>query len=398
MVLSSATNEDSTFGSSDSDDADKITDSGAYPPHPPITTFLGLSSGSFSEAARKRFIELQLAVAEREFGFHPTPLEREGIAYYNAVFYSAESKGSLYGTLAGGAIGVLMTRRQRNVGFLFRGIGNRLGVQYKWQLLASKLTNFAFITAVGRLWGITSYGVQAFNQTAKMQREDPNMRRYLKARDAWLAERHTEGRSGITRAVIHVGQDARKAKEQEGADPQSLGGPDFYEDPKPADGSAQGETEDNGESRRRVMEAVVRTQRQREAEAERARQQANERNNNDDDPFFGDSEPAQSNDTQARARRNPPHGSAWDRLRRGEHGGPSDRDDSTASEWPRRPAMKGFERSEAKEDSFSFSTGDRERAKEEAQRLFDEKVERERHGEGRDGFAKEMDYNKGGRQ
>ncbi|KAI5849101.1 hypothetical protein BZA05DRAFT_402214 [Tricharina praecox] len=402
MVLSSATTEDSNFGSSDSDDAYN-TSSSAYPPHPPITRILGLSSGTFSDAAKERFIQLQLAVAEREFGFRPSAVEHEGLAYYNAVFYAAESKGSLYGTLAGGAIGALMTRRQRNVGFLFRGIGNRLGVQPKWQLLASRLTNFAFITAVGRLWGITSYGVQAFNQTAKMQREDPNMKRYLEARDRWLAQRQKEGRAGVTRAVMQVGQEAQRARErqqQDEGDPQSLGGVDFYEDRKPADGSASGVVEDSGETRRISMEAKVGARRKREADAENVRQRANERHT-DDDPFFGDSEQTQSDDSRvvrARQNNNSQGGSAWDRLRRGEQGDAANRDDSTASAWPRRSAMKGFEQSEAKEDSFSFSTGDRERAKEEAQRLFDERVEKERRGEGRDGFAKEVNHNREGRQ
>jgi len=395
MVLSSSKTEDTTFGSSDSDDAYNTAGPGAYPPHPPIASFLGLTSGSFTQEAKKRFTERQLAVAEREFGFHPTPLEREGLAYYNAVFYAAESKGALYGTLAGCAVGFLMTRRQRNIGFLFRGIGNRLGAPHRWQLLASRTANFAFVVAVARLWGITSYGVRAYNQTSRMQREDPNMMRYLEARDRRLVRRREEGRAGIASAV---GREARTEQAEGGGDPQSLGGPDFYEDRRPADGNV---AEDDGERRRVIMEATANLRRTREtaAAAEKARQEASERNDNDDDPFFGDSEPAQPEATPiVRTTENTPSGSAWDRLRRGQQGdAAADRDGSTASAWTRRPATKGFEQSEAKEDSFSFSTGDRERAKEEAQRMFDERVERERRGEGKDGFAKEVEHNGRGR-
>ena len=66
---------------------------------------------------------MQLGLAQREFGFRPTPTEREGLEYYHAQFYAAESKGALYGTLGGLAIGGLFCARQKRVGFPVKQVG-----------------------------------------------------------------------------------------------------------------------------------------------------------------------------------------------------------------------------------------------------------------------------------
>jgi hypothetical protein len=396
MVLDSATS-DAAF---DDGDGDNSYSTGSYPPHPPIPTFLGFQTGTFGDAGKQRFINLQLNLAQREFGFHPTPIEKEGISYYHALFYAAEAKGSLYGTLAGGAIGFLMTRRQRRVGFIFSSIGNKLRVAPKWQLIASRLTNFAFITAVGRLWGLTSYGVSAFNSVGKMQKEDPNMQRYLAARNQWLEQRQRSARAGIPpKPVLGTVEEVRKlggryednGEQQPLEDSQSLGGLEGYELIKPEDIGASRNAGDLVATRRASMETAAKA---RQAGDSQARER--DEREKEDDPFFGGDEGGEQARPQAppqgwRSSQSQPRGSAWDRLRREKLPGAESKDNDTkSSNW-----SLGNSNREPKEDSFSFSSGeDRARDREEAQRMFDERLQKERDGAGQDGFVNEGGQNR----
>ncbi|KAA8907363.1 hypothetical protein FN846DRAFT_947552 [Sphaerosporella brunnea] len=313
MVLDTAISE-AAPAAYDSDDA---YSTGHYPPPPPIPSFFGIRPGGFSEEGRQRFINVQLNLAQREFGFRPTPTEKEGIAYYNAVFYAAEARGALYGTLAGMTIGYAMVRRQKQIGFLYSGIGRWLRVKKKHQLLASKITNFAFVTMVGRLWGITSWGVFAFNKINKMEKEDPNMQRYLALRQRWLEERQKKARAGLpVKSTMSTVDELKKLDhEPQSEDPQSLGGMDGYDLIKPEDiGLAPNSSEDVVVARRASMEAA----KKHKEEIERRSK------HDDDDPFFGGSEEEEKEQEQGTPkilqRRTKPTQqrgeSAWERLRR----------------------------------------------------------------------------------
>ncbi|KAI5817182.1 hypothetical protein BZA77DRAFT_310992 [Pyronema omphalodes] len=362
-----------------------------YPPPPPIPSFI-LTSGSFNETNRSRFINLTLAMASRDFNFHPTPLEYEGLTYYQSLFYSAEALGAMSGTIGGGLIGCVIAYRQRNPGFLFK----RLPINPQYKLWGSKLVNVMFITAVGRVWGMTSYGVKAWNEIGRKQKEDPNMQRYLRMKNNWLEKRKKEAENGVpVKSTINWEEVKRMAEtpaevqtaERErlhGAypygnqqqDEQGLGGP-FFEEKK-----WDGGDEDHQQpqlTRAQKWEQAARNREQRaKEEAARAFSKVSGKDE-DEDPFFGGSssgsgagenEPIKTEEIKTgwRNSQSVRGASAWDRLRKG------NRQDTDI---------------ETKGDSFTFSGSDRERqlAKEEAQREFDLQVERERQGEGQDGFV-----------
>jgi hypothetical protein len=395
MVLDSALENDPFPSSSE----DAYSSPRHYPPPPPVPSFLGFRTGMYSDAAKDRYINLQFNIIAREFDFHPTPLEREGLAYYNAIFYVSEAKGSLYGTVIGGALAALMVSRQKKAGFPFRTLGNRLGLHPKNQLLMSRATNLVFIATVGRLYGITSAGVSSFNQVRQMQKEDPNMQRYIAMRTSWFERRRHDPNP---RPVVRGREDLKRMTEgsdeqsREGSDPQSLGGLDFYDEKSREDEAG------------RLGASVERgaPQQQQSREYQRGYQQSRVETavEKDEDPFFGQAEatpqpqpqPTGWTNTQA-------NGSAWERLRQREKpAGYSsmpdeenyDKTSSSGNSWPRRPPMKGFETSQEipRRDTFSFSNAERERvlAKEDAQKEFDERVQRERRGEGTDGFASDV--------
>ncbi|CCX07283.1 hypothetical protein FPQ18DRAFT_352375 [Pyronema domesticum] len=362
-----------------------------YPPPPPIPSFI-LTSGSFNEANRSRFINLTLAMAARDFNFHPTPVEYEGLSYYQSVFYSAEALGAMSGTLAGGLIGCVIAYRQKNPGFLFR----QLPLSPQYRLWGSKLVNVIFITGLGRVWGMTSYGVKAWNEISRKQKEDPNMQRYLKMKNAWLEQRKRNAEKGVPVKAQVNWEEVKKMAEtpvevqtaererlqgtygaqafggQTDQDEQGLGGPFFEE--KKWDGGVE---EQQQLTRAQKWEQAARNREQRtKEEAARALAKATGKDE-DEDPFFGGSEqeerePVKTEEPKSgwRNTQSIRGGSAWDRLRRG---------------------VRQEGEMETKGDSFAFSNSDREReiAKEEAQREFDLQVERERLGEGQDGFVGE---------
>jgi hypothetical protein len=399
MVLDSAIENDQ-FNSSDNPDA--YGSPRAYPPHPSIPTFLGFNWGLFSEQGKQRFNTLYLNLAEREFGFRPNPIEKEGLEYYNAVFYATEARGSLYGTLGGVTIGAFTIRRQRNPGFLFREMGKFFRVQPRLQLLASRTVNLILIATIGRLYGITSSGVSAFNRTRKEQEVDPNMRRYLAMRNEWVNIKAQNSRlSGPQKPVINDIKDVKELASkfdenqtgQKPDDANSLGGLDFY-----TEKNNQEESASLGNSGSDIGTRTARQQPSRVSTTE----------DTDDDPFFGSpseqTPKSQPTTTQKSWENTQPQASgsmsAWDRIRLGEKSMGSGRntDESPAqqlqrqSRWSSKPQMKGFDKNEQSEDSVAFSSTEVERAvaKEEAQKQFDEKVQKERQGDGHDGFVNDI--------
>jgi hypothetical protein len=357
MVLESAVSNVASYDSSSSDDSYGVSER-RYPPQPEVPSFFGFRFGIFTEEGKQRFINLQLNLAQREFNFHPTPIEKEGLSYYHALFYVAEAKGAIYGTVMGAAVGFLVTRRQKQVGFLYRGIGQRLRVPKRHQLLASKMTNFLFCTAVGRLWGITAWGVYAFNKINQMQQEDPNMQRYLKLRQQWLEERQRRARAGLpSQPVVSTVEEVRKLGdrfEDDQKDEQSLGGlEEGYDLIKPEDIGITTTGEEVVAARRASMEAAKKTREAAKAKPE------------DDDIFFGGDDEdkgraastattttAQPRKSQAGERRGE---SAWERLR--------------------RQALHGAESEEHKEDSFSFGNGDERAGNKSERSAWDSHVE-----------------------
>ena len=368
----------------------------------------------FSEAGKQLFIAAQLSFAQRKFGFEPTPVERKALAYQYGGLYVAEARGARDGLLAGMAVAFLFTRGRRRPGFVFRALGRLLPLspdpqacqqQQLLLLTTSKATTFAIISMFGSMCGMTSYGTSAISHLARTQYHDPTVRRYVELRNRWAETRQNESRAGLPHPRYLPSHRGGGGNGE--ADEQSLGGPDYYGDngPPAVDAATPPTT---------PTPAAVAAE----------------------DPFFGDDQadreraqaPAEAgagvagpagswrNRLQSRAGGAEGGGSAWDQVRKGERsashpdrrndrhgdgtGDGGDRSDppSPPSPWPRRPAMKGFETqqqeqpsSTTKGDSFTFSRSDRDRllAKEEAQREFDERVERERRGEGLDGFVNE---------
>jgi hypothetical protein len=341
MVLESAVSDVASYDSNSSDDSYGVRH---YPPPPEVPSFFGFRFGIFKEENKQRFINLQLNLAQREFGFHPTPIEKEGLSYYHALFYVAEAKGAIYGTVMGAAVGFLVTRRQKQVGFLYRGIGQRLRVPKRHQLLASKMTNFLFCTAVGRLWGITAWGVYAFNKINQMQQEDPNMQRYLQMRQRWLEERQRRARAGLpSQPVVSTVEEVRKLGdrfEDEHKDEQSLGGlEEGYDLIKPEDIGLAPTGEEVVAARRASMEVAKKT---REA-AEKAKSE-------DDDVFFGGDDEDKERPTSKTTTT-----TTTTQVRKAQ---PGERRGESAWERLRRQTLQGAESKEHKEDSFSFGNGD----------------------------------------
>lgn len=388
--------------SSASDAAQQNDDDDArnYPPPAAVPIMPG-----FSEAGKQFFIDSHLSFAKRKFGFEPTPLEHKALAHQYGGLYVAEARGARDGLLAGMAVAYLLTRGRRRPGFIFRALGRMMPLSpadspqarqlQQFLLVTSQATNFAIISMLGSMCGMTTYGTKGISHLARTQYTDPTVRRYVELRNRWADTRENKNRVGPSpprHLPSHPGGGNGEADEQ------SLGGLDYYGD--------------NGPPAVDATTSPTITSTTAAAAATAA-----------EDLFFGDDQaeeraqaPAEAagpvrswrDRLPSRAGRAEGGGSAWDRIRRGEQSAshPDRRDDgdrsgppSPPSSWPRRPAMKGFETQQQEEqpsptpkgDSFTFSRSDRDRllAKEDAQREFDERVERERRGEGLDGFVNE---------
>lgn len=334
-----------------------------YPALPPIPSLLGFSLG-FSEAGRRAFTDFHL-IACREYNFYPNPLEKEALSYYNGTFYGAEALGARNGVLGGGAIGLIVAMRSKNPWRIFRFIGNRINMNKRYQHAFSRGVTLFMFTQLGKFYGATSAGVAAFGQITAQQKKDPNMQRYLTLRKKWV-ESHGP------MAVSEYGNLKRKFEAEKEAghlpsqtdssnvpdDDQSLGGMDYYD------------IQDDKRQQEAQAAPAAPARRQWKRPVEQAK------TTDDDDPFLLGSAADNDESTQEQA----PTGSAWERLRRGE-----------------RPATERRSQREAPEETYGWGDAgqEKESARERAQREFNERLDRERHGENVDGFVGESEQTRG---
>lgn len=369
MVLDiSALNNDDAFNES----------AAPYPPHPPVSSFPIISN--FSEEEKNRFIAVQLGLAQREFGFRPTPTEREGLEYYHAQFYAAESKGALYGTLGGLAIGGLFCARQKRVGFPVKQVGGWLRLSNRTKLMASRAANVAFVGALGRLYGMTTHGVTAFNKIAKEQKEDPHMQRYIQMRNAYLAQRKENARRGIPQqsvlsGVEELARTGERIQRGEQDAPEEPPAP-AWED-RPISEQVAEVLKEEPRAPRRGRRAQHRHD---EPPQEPEPDQAEDTLDGLMGPPVGDVRKEEPPAAWRSSQSKPQGGSSWEQIRRGDGNAPQ------AGAWPRRAAMKGYEAGGAAAAAEPREDG-REEDREDAQRRFDEQVQREREGHSADGFV-----------
>lgn len=339
-----------------------------FPPDPndsPYPTPTSLAPLSFllgyTDDGRQRYINAQAENTSRLLNLPLTLHERSGLAYYSSIFYTYESYGDTLGTATGLTVGYLL--RNRKPGVITNGISRLLGQSSNpkaVKLIGASLKLVAFGVA-GRMYGLTSAGLQALNRIRAEQRADSGMERIVKARAAKIGalERETRHRTMNYPSV------------KKGDDGQSLGGMEV------------------ADQERREEEAVVREQRRAfpfGRPSEKVVELERERETRGDDPFElgGSGGGGEREEVQKGGWKNTHSSTAestWERLRRGKA---PPGDEGRGSAWGR---TKGDE--EPKTDSFSFSNSveERELAKVQAQKEFDERVERERRSGGNDGYS-----------
>lgn len=405
MPLENASDPSSTemdlFGPSDA--GDQLADSdNPYPqftPLAPLSWLLG-----YSESDRQRYIRIQSQNTARLLKLDLTPLELAGLAYYDSIFYTYESYGDLAGTLTGVAIGYAL--RGRQAGPIARGLARIVGQganprAAKYVAVGLRIAVFG---SAGRLYGLTSAGLQALSRMRGEQGRDPGMARIVAARAARnvLMEREAKvKRRGVSSSsAVGSGDDDD--------DTQSLGGMEIADRVRLVDEAAAREQSAAfpfGRPSEKVMEME-----KRRGVVPSSPPPSSETVG---DPFEGEGEAAEAlpaNDgTPQRVWRNTHSNTAessWERLRRGqgpaipapaaarpEHeqtGGNGGGSVTGTSPWPARAPMKGFGGSsqEPKMDSFSFGTGgEKDLEKMQAQKEFDESVERERRSGAGDGYS-----------
>ena len=228
-----------------------------------------------------------------------------------------------------------------------------MGMQPRYIHAFSRGVTLFMFSQIGKFYGATSAGVAAFGQVTAQQKNDPNMQRYLKMRKEWI-EKHgplplgkiTEMKQEYDREKQN-GSFGSQGSSQD--DDQSLGGMDYYDEkPEPVQAAPAVNTRRVGQPRREQQ-----TQ------------------SDDDDPFaFGS-----PNDDDASPRQQKQSGeSAWAKIRRGEQ---------PANERRAQPARE--------EVAWNDKEASREDERARAQREFDEKLERERHGADVDSFVAESE-------
>lgn len=385
------------FGPSDA--GDQLADSdNPYPqftPLAPLSWLLG-----YSESDRQRYLRIQSQNTARLLKLELAPLEQAGLAYYDSIFYTYESYGDLAGTSTGVAIGYAL--RNRQAGPIARGLARIIGQganprAAKYVAVGLRIAVFG---SAGRMYGLTSAGLQALSRMRREQGTDPGMARVVAARAARnvLMEREAKVKRRMSSSSSSaVGDD-------DDGDAQSLGGMEIADRVRLVDEAAARE-QSAAFPFGRPSEKVV--------EMEKRRGVASPLPPSSEtvgDPFEGEEGEADgalpADDGTQRAWRNTHSNTAessWERLRRGQ--GPAattpapaatrpeqtgDGSGTGTSPWPARAPMKGFggASQEPKMDSFSFSTGggkDLERMQ--AQKEFDESVERERRSGAGDGYS-----------
>ncbi|KAG0135214.1 hypothetical protein HOY82DRAFT_158561 [Tuber indicum] len=382
--------EPDPFGSGDPDAYD-LSSTGNYPSPPGLAPLSGLLG--YSEANRDFFVRTSLTQTTALLGLKLTPAEREGLTYYNRRFYSYESYGDVLGISAGILISFLLRNRKPGIisttmVSVFTKPGARRDNAAKWLSRGLKLSVWG---CVGRLYGLTSAGFQALQKNKAEKRLDPNLRRVVaaanKKKEALVHEIQANG-PGLRRM---------EGLENPGAqdDGQSLGGM---------------EISDGTEGRLDASEVFPHGRPSEQVAELEARKRSGGNPGNDpfgvDDasPTSGDGVMGQGQGGWTNTHSNTSE-SAWERIRKGQSPttrpptdrGEGDGNTTYTSEpkvggWPSRPSMKGYGQGANREpgtDSFMFSKSEEERqlAKQEAQKEFDAKVEKERSGGSGDGYT-----------
>lgn len=374
-------------------DSDPDTPTKSYPPPPPLAPLSFLLG--YTPADRSRYITLQANATSRLLSIPLSPTELAALTYYDSIFYAYESYGDVLGTSLGALLGFAL--RARKPGRIPTAIARLFNVNPRYVAVTLRVGVFG---SLGRLYGMTTAGVQALNRMRKEQKDDPVMGRVVAARQRKLSaiEREVRARAfGAQQEGAQGGQRGGQESERE-RDEQSLGGMEVADYKRRSD-------EDVVNAERtafpfgRPSEAVAAAQQQ-----ERQGERQGERG---DDPFlFADEKEEGRTEAPVRGGWRNTHSntgeSTWERLRKGQRPQPQQQQaeetqpQQSQSPWPQRAPMKGFGEaagagSEPKTDSFSFSSTaeDRELAKAQAQKEFDESVERERRSgsEGEQGRA-----------
>ncbi|CUS14243.1 unnamed protein product [Tuber aestivum] len=367
--------EPDPFGAGDPDPYDPFS-TGNYPSPPRLAPLSGLLG--YSEANRDFFVRTSLTHTAILLGLKLTPVEREGLAYYQSRFYSYESYGDVLGVSAGVFVAFLL--RNRKPGLIsttmvrvFTKPGTRRDSAARWLSRGLKLSVWG---AVGRMYGLTSAGFQAVQKNRAEKRADPNLRRVVavaaKKKEALVHEIQVNG-PGLRRM-----EDLENPKTQD--DEQSLGGTGDSEGRESSLDAGEKEIFPHGRPSEQVSELEARKRGE---------------GHPGDDPFgVGDASPTEGGGAmgQGQGRWTNTHsntgGSAWERIRKGQSPTvrpPTDRSEEAniaepkVGGWPSRAPMNR----EPGTDSFTFSNSEEERrlAKQEAQKEFDARVEKERSGE-----------------
>lgn len=420
MPLENASDPSSTemdpFGPSDP--GDQLADSdNPYPQFTPLAPLSGILG--YTENDRQRYMRVQSQNTMRLLKMDLAPLERAGLAYYDSIFYTYESYGDLFGTSTGVAIGYAL--RNRRAGPIARGFARVLGQganprTAKYVAVALRLLVFG---TAGRLYGLTSAGLQALSRMRGEQSRDPNMARIVAARAArsGVLEREAKMRR---RTPLAGGGDGNDNDED---DAQSLGGMEIADQVRLGDEAVAREQSAAfpfGRPSDKLVEMEMEKRRGEQLSSQAAAAAAAAVVG---DPFDVGAE------TEVGAVGGAPAGlgagggpvprgvwrnthsntaeSSWERLRRGQ--GPAARPEQTrgdgeggeeavvrTSPWPARAPMKGFGGAspEPKTDGFG---GEKDLEKMQAQNEFDESVERERESSAGDGYSEGDQAGKGWR-
>ncbi|KAH8154759.1 uncharacterized protein LAJ45_01290 [Morchella importuna] len=374
-------------------DTDPDTPTKTYPPPPPLAPLSFLLG--YTPADRTRYTTLQATATSRLLSLPLTPTELAGLAYYDGIFYAYQSYGDVIGTSLGALLGFAL--RSRKPGRIPTAIARIFNVNPRYVAVTLRVGVFG---SLGMLYGMTTASVQALNRMRKEQKDDPEMGRVVAARARKLSalEREVRARAfGAQEAGAQRGGEGERERDE-----QSLGGMEVAEYKRRSD-------EDVVNAERtafpfgRPSEAVA---------AARVESQGERQGERGDDPFLLADEKEGAAEAPVRGGWRNAHSSTgestWERLRKGQRPQPQQQQQveetqpQQTSPWPQRAPMKGFGApaagSEPKTDSFSFSSTaeDRELAKAQAQKEFDESVERERRSGGGDGYS-EGDQGRAGR-
>lgn len=334
-----------------SDPGDQVADSdNPYPKFTSLAPFSRLLG--YTEHDRQRYILLQSKNTARLLKLELTPLERAGLAYYDSIFYTYESYGDLFGTSAGLAIGYML--RNRRAGPIARGLSRFIGQGANPRAasyVAAALRLVVFGSA-GRLYGLTSAGLQGLNRMRAEQSQDPVMSRIVAARSARSGALEREAKMG--RRTLGLGGGGGGGDD----DTQSLGGMEMADQVRLGDEAA---------ARERSAAFPFGKPSEMVAEMEKRKETPEE------DPFAVAITSATDGKAPEKAWQNNHSNTAessWERLRRGK---PPTEALSKQTRGGGPDAGEVASRAEPKTDGFGWDL-----EKTQAQKEFDESVERER--------------------